>query len=65
VYDIGKANAMEQNPELTEEQIDLGIEMQKKFAWVFYPIGLIINIIIGLITGLIAGLIMKKEEPAY
>ena len=64
-YEIGKVSAMEQNPKLTEEQIDQGIAMQKEFAWVFYPIGLIINIVIGLVTGLIAGLVMKKEESVY
>ncbi|MGC1514373.1 MAG: DUF4199 domain-containing protein [Maribacter sp.] len=65
VYEIGKTTALEQNPELTEEQIDQGIEMQKKFAWIAYPVILIINIIIGLVIGLITGLIMKKEEAAY
>ena len=64
-FEIGKAKAMADNPELTEEQMQQGFEMQKKFAWVFYPVGLIINVIIGLVVGLIAGLVMKKEEPAY
>jgi hypothetical protein len=63
-YEIGKQTALENNPQLTEEQIDQGIEMQKKFSWLFYPIGLIINIIIGLVLGLIVGLIMKKQNPA-
>ncbi len=65
MYEIGKVTAMEQNPNLTEEQIDQGIEMQKSFAWVTYPIILIINIIIGLVVGLITGLILKKQEAAY
>ncbi|MDO1511363.1 DUF4199 domain-containing protein [Maribacter confluentis] len=65
VYEIGKVKAMADNPSLTEEQIDQGIEMQKGFAWVMYPIGLIINVVIGLIIGLITGLILKKEEAAY
>jgi len=65
MYEIGKETAMADNPNLTEEQIDQGIEMQKSFAWLTYPIILIFNIIIGLVFGLIGGLIMKKQKPAY
>jgi hypothetical protein len=65
MYELGKEQAMADNPSLTEEQMDQGIEMQKKFAWISYPVILIINIIIGLVVGLIGGLIMKKQEPAY
>ncbi len=65
VFEIGKQKAMEDNPSLSQEQLDQGIEMQKKFAWMSYPIILIINIIIGLIGGLISGLILKKAKPAY
>jgi len=65
VFEIGKIKAMKDNPSLTEEQINQGIEMQKSFAWISYPVILIINVIIGLIVGLITGLIMKKEEAAY
>lgn len=65
MYEIGKVTAMENNPNLTEEQIDQGIEMQKSFAWLSYPIILIINIVIGLVVGLITGLILKKQEAAY
>ena len=65
MYEIGKETAMADNPELTEEQIDQGIEMQKSFAWLTYPIVLIFNIIVGLVFGLIGGLIMKKQKPAY
>lgn len=65
VYEIGKIKAMKDNPSLTEEQIDQGIEMQKGLAWVMYPVGLIINVLIALVISLIAGLILKKEEAAY
>ena len=65
IYELGKVEAMEQNPNLTAEQIEQGIEMQKKFAWIGYPIILIFNIVIGLVVGLIAGLIFKKQETAY
>lgn len=65
MYEIGKQQAMADNPKLTEEQIDQGIEMQKSMSWLFYPIGLIINILAGLFFGLIGGLILKKQKPAY
>jgi len=60
-FEIAKVKAMEDNPQLTSEQMDQGIEMQKKWAWVSYPIIIIFNLIMGLIIGLIAGLIMKKK----
>ena len=65
VFEIGKVKAMNDNPKLTEEQIDQGIEMQKGLTWIYYPVGLIINVVIGLVVGLITGLILKKEEAAY
>ncbi|WP_430425376.1 DUF4199 domain-containing protein [Maribacter litoralis] len=65
MYEIGKIKAMADNPSLTEEQIDKGIEMNKSFAWITYPVLIIMNVIIGLIIGLITGLILKKEEAAY
>ncbi|MEM9076098.1 MAG: DUF4199 domain-containing protein [Bacteroidota bacterium] len=65
VYEIGKQKAMTDNPNLTEEQIDQGIEMQKNFAWIAYPVILIIQAVIGLVIGLIGGLIFKKDKPSY
>ena len=65
VFEIGKIKALNDNPNLTEEQIDQGIEMQKGLTWIYYPIGLIMNVVIGLVIGLITGLILKKEEAAY
>ncbi len=65
LFEIGKAQALESNPKLTVEQIDQGIEMQKKFAWMSYPIGLIFSVLLGLVFGFFAGLIFKKAKPAY
>ena len=65
VYEIGKQKAMADNPKLTEEQMDKGIAMQKDFAWITYPIMLLMQIIIGLVIGLITGLIAKKQKPDY
>ncbi|MGS0524106.1 DUF4199 domain-containing protein [Zobellia nedashkovskayae] len=65
MYEIAKQEALVDNPKLTEEEIDKGIEMQKSFSWMSYPIILIMNILIGLVVGVITGLILKKEKPAY
>jgi len=63
--EVAKVKAFADNPRLTQEQWDQGMEMQKKFAWMTYPIILIFNAILGLVAGLIAGLIMKKNKPEY
>jgi hypothetical protein len=63
--EIAKAKTMAKNPNITEEQWEQGVAMQKKLAWIQYPVGLIINSIIGLVIGLIVGLILKKAKPEY
>lgn len=60
-----RETVMAENPKITAEQMDQGIEMQKKFAWVGYPVALIMYALFGLIVGLITGLILKKQKPAY
>ena len=63
--ELAKVKTFEDNPKMTEEQWTQGVEMQKKFAWITYPVIIIFNIIIGLIVGLVSGLVMKKQNPAY
>ncbi len=62
---IAKEKTFAENPNLTQEQWDQGMEMQNKFKFIAYPVILIFNAIIGLVAGLILGLIMKKDKPAY
>lgn len=61
-FELTKQQVSEENPQMTTEQLDGMIEMQKKFTWVSYPIIIIFNVIIGLIVGLITGLILKKQK---
>lgn len=63
--EIAKPKAMANNPNMTEEQWQQGVEMQKSFAWIQYPVVLIMNSVIGLVLGLITGLILKKSQPEY
>lgn len=63
--EITKAAMLERNPEMTQEQVDMALEMQQKFFWVTYPTILIFNLFIGFIISLIGGLIMKKTPSEY
>ena len=62
---IAKEKTFAENPKITQEQWDQGMEMQNKLKFLAYPILLILNAIIGLVAGLVFGLIMKKDSPAY
>ncbi|WP_350292142.1 DUF4199 domain-containing protein [uncultured Croceitalea sp.] len=62
---IAKEKTFADNPNLTQEQWDQGLEMQNKFKFLAYPLILIFNAILGLIAGLIFGLIMKKDKSTY
>ncbi|MRH99961.1 DUF4199 family protein [Kriegella sp. EG-1] len=61
--EVAKVQAMAQNPQMTDEQWQKGVEIQKSFAWLAYPIGIVVNVIFGLIIGAIVGAIMKKSDP--
>ncbi len=52
-----------QNPNMTEEQLDMAINMTKKFVTpgMLFIMGLVWSIFLGFIVSLIAGLVMKKE----
>jgi hypothetical protein len=65
LFEIQKQQAMEANPSLSIEQMNQGVEMQKQFAWIFYPAIVFLYTLFGLIVGLVTGLIMKKEKSAF
>ena len=58
---------MLENPNLTDEQIEQAVEMQKKFSGPAFivPIILIFSLFIGFIISLIASLVMQKKEDQY
>lgn len=55
---------VESNPNMTQEQLDMSIEMAKKFSSpaITAAFSLIASAFFGLIISLIAGLVMKKEN---
>ncbi len=55
---------IENNPNMTQEQIDMAMEMGRKFSspWITSAISIVASLFFGLIISLIAGLIMKKEN---
>lgn len=63
--EITKATMMEKNPELSQEQIDNMLAMQKKFFWLTYPTIIVFNLFVGFIVSLITGLAIKKSPSEY
>ena len=61
-FELGREQMIEQNPSMSDEQLDQIVAMQKNFAWVTYPTLLVMNTIMGLIIGLVSGLILKKNR---
>ncbi|PIE49299.1 MAG: DUF4199 domain-containing protein [Flavobacteriales bacterium] len=62
VLEISRQKMME-NPNLSEEQIDNAIEIQKNFSspWFIAAVGLLWSLFIGFITSLIASLVMQQK----
>lgn len=60
IMEMAKQKALESNPQMTDEQWEVGMSIQK---YVQYPAIIIMNIIIGLIIGAITGAIVKNPRP--
>lgn len=63
--ELQKQEAFANNPNLTEEQWDKGLEMSAAFRgpWITFAFTLVVDMLLGLIIGLIAGAIMKNKRP--
>ncbi|OAB78202.1 DUF4199 domain-containing protein [Cochleicola gelatinilyticus] len=57
----------EQNPNITDEQAEMGLKMTEKFTtpWMMSLFGLIGTLFFGFIISLIAGLAMKNNKPEH
>lgn len=62
---ISKEAMISKNPEMTSEQIEMGLSMVKKFMnpLIVFPFTLAMFSFIGLIYSLIIGAILKNEKP--
>lgn len=56
---------MENNPDMTPDQMEKALEMGASFnsPWIIMAVSLIGNLFFGLVISLIAGLVMKRESP--
>ena len=62
---ISKETMVTENPEMTSEQIEIGLSMARKFMnpLIVFPVTLVMFSFIGLIYSLIVGAIVKNEKP--
>ncbi|MDT0556808.1 DUF4199 domain-containing protein [Patiriisocius hiemis] len=58
---------IEQNPNMTEEQLDMALGMSETFMspGIMFAMGLIVSLFFGFIISLITGLIMKNPRPEH
>jgi len=63
--DFRNAEMMEQNPNMTQEQMDAAAEVQQMFMqpWLMSAFTIIGSLFWGFIISLIAGLILKRSQP--
>lgn len=61
-FEAGRQTIIDSNPQLSDEQVDQAIEMQKSMKWISYPSIIIMNTLFGLILGLLSGIILKKNR---
>lgn len=63
--EVTQNKMLDENPEMTQEQIDLAKEMQLKLSsiYVISTMILIFSLVFGFIVSLITGLILKRNRP--
>ena len=63
--EVTQNKMLDENPEMSQEQIDMAKEMQLKFSsiGVISTIILIFSLVFGFIVSLISGLILKRNRP--
>lgn len=67
MLEVTQEKMIEQNPNMTQEQMDMAMGMTEKFMspWIMFAMGLIASLFFGFIISLIAGLIMKQPRPNH
>src|SRR5699024_6990404 len=56
---------LEENPAITEEQLEMSLEMSRKFMqpWLMAAMGILSMVFMGVIYSLVSGLILQKKRP--
>ena len=62
---ISKTAMLKENPEMTSEQLEIGLSMMKKFSnpLIVFPVTLAMYSFLGLIYSLIIGAVVKNNKP--
>lgn len=65
ILEIGRQNLEESGNSLSDEQIEMSLEMSRKFMqpWLMAAMGVISSVFMGVIYSLIAGLILQRQKP--
>ncbi|HLA55659.1 MAG TPA: DUF4199 domain-containing protein [Flavobacterium sp.] len=65
VLAMSRSQMLKSNPDMTSEQLEMGMSMAKKFTspYIIAPITMVMYAFIGLIYSLIIGAIIKKDKP--
>lgn len=65
IMEASKKMMIEQNPNMTQEQLDMSIAMMEKFSspYIVAPVTVAMYAFIGLIYSLIIGAILKNDRP--
>lgn len=65
MLEVTREQMIEQNPSMTEEQLEMGLSMSEKFMspGIMSAMAIIFTLFLGFIVSLIAGLIMKQNRP--
>lgn len=67
MLDMTRDQMLEQNPNMTEEQTEMALNMTEKFMSpaIMTAMAIIFTLFIGFIVSLIAGLVMKQPKPEH
>lgn len=65
MIELGRQQLEESGNSLSDEQIEMSLEMSKKFMqpWMMAAMGVISSVFMGVIYSLVAGLILQKKNP--
>lgn len=65
MLELGRQKLEESPNSLSDEQIEMSMEMSKKFMqpWLMTAMGILSSVFMGVIYSLVAGLILQKKEP--